>query len=311
MYYATVGPSVVKAERLVYKVEPVSGFESEASRVALQNVVVKNKGNVSATNVSVAIDFPQQGVIRDKNVVASSGAASGVQVTNVAPNTLSLHIPALIPSESVKVLLLLDGRPQAPPSVSVKSEASIGVVDDAIDTDEPKKSSAIGRFLAVLLPVLALGQAIVVWFLRRKGIAGFRPAAGKSPNNTAFVLLHRGRTADAEDLLKRTIQTGMGDAYVFSNYALCLAVKGEFEDAHNFLKASAMFGDESTSATGVMIFNAALIAFLRGDPDNGVARLRDAIKVRPHVTGYCKDSVIFEELRLKYHDRIGNFPKLR
>jgi hypothetical protein len=303
VYYLTTKPSGDEKEQLVYRIEPPTAFESDASRVAFQNITIRNVGRGAAKNVGVVVDFEHQATIKDKSIVSSSGAASGLEVVSVTSNALSLRIPSLISNESVKVVFLLDARPARRPIVSVKSDLTVGVVGDV--GDATPSSSAVTRIVRALLPLLAVAQLGLLLVYRSK------VGAQKTPNNTAFVLLHRGRTTDAEGLLRRTIEGGMADGYVFSNYALCLAVKSDFDDADNFLKASAMF-DKSRSAGGVWCFNAALIAFLRGDATLGTSHLRAAIKLKKRrIIEYCEESSIFEGIALKYRDEIRTIPELK
>jgi hypothetical protein len=292
VYYFTKEPSKVQSEKLVYSVEQSGSFETASTKVALANVRVANIGNTAAKNVSINIHTRGETNITDSSVSISSGDQHSVKVEERTTDFVRLTVATLIPSEAVTVTLLFNSKPRELPEVQVKSDLTLGTLASTFSSSKPEEKSMLNKSLTFLLPILTVIQAslVAVYVRRRRGM--FRLT---SRNNTAWYLLHKGLNSQAEKILEKAMDNGEDSEFVFANYAVCLALKGEFEAANIYLEASL---EDATSkhALAVTSFNKALVSFMQKDEVRGIQYLKEALKLSgSNIRRYCAYSSIFKQ----------------
>lgn len=163
------------------------------------------------------------------------------------------------------------------------------------------------RILAVVVGALVL-QITLFYYLKKLKKRLTRNFIDKRPerNNLAFVLLHKGFSADARKILEAEIFTGSPGPYVLSNLALALALEGMLEEALDKIEASlwwtqTYFKDEHSTA--VALFNRSLIYGEQGKYDQAVGDF-ERVASNKDIVQYAEYSAIF-----KRHSE--NHPRLR
>jgi hypothetical protein len=140
--------------------------------------------------------------------------------------------------------------------------------------------------------------------MRRRGT--FDLLADRS--DTGFLLLHHGLVDDAGRVLSEAIRDGRGDLYTLSNYALCRALSGDFDQAEKLLSA-AKFRDRTGHGLAVVLFNESLIRLKQGDEAAALSKLTEAIKLSPgQIQMYARKSIHLDGVRGKpgFCDVIGD-----
>lgn len=294
VYYFTKEPSKPQSEKLVYSVEQTGAFETANTKVALANVRIANTGNAPAKNVSITIQAMGETNIVDSTVSISSGDLHGVKIEENSKEFVRLSVSTLIPSEALTVTLLFNSKPRQLPEVKVKSDLTLGTLGLTIPSGKTEEKTILSKSLDVLLPILATIQGVLVVLFYRKRRRGFQST---SRNNTAWYLLHRGLSPRAETILDKAIENGEGSSFVFANYAVCLAVKGDFEGANKYLEASAEGAEDENSkhAQAVTCFNKALVAFMQKDETVGLEHLKKALELSKEIRKYCTYSLLFKQ----------------
>ena len=116
-------------------------------------------------------------------------------------------------------------------------------------------------------------------------------------NDTGFLLIHHGLIDEAESVLDRAVHDGHCDQFTLSNYALCKAAKGNFDQAKSLLRA-ATFRKGSSHGKAVVLFNDAIIHLMLADKDATLSCLKQAIVLSPkEIRRYCQRSVHLEPVR--------------
>jgi len=168
-----IGTAITRQkERLVYTIDQPVAFETETTHLTIQTVTIANIGDASAKDVEVVIDASRTGTdIKDQSVVSSSGAASGILIQDHMPKDVSLSLNSLIPNEQIKVSLLLSAKPKEVPTVSVKSDATLGTLQPSLGDANKHTMDALINFLrgaSIALAGVIAAFASYEWVAHRK-----------------------------------------------------------------------------------------------------------------------------------------------
>lgn len=280
------------AEILGYSVEQSGSFESENNRVALVNVALYNAGNDNATNVLGSIEFPF-GVIKDKQINASSGKVSGFQIESESNKFIKFTIPSLLPGERVSISFLLEASSIPKPKISLKSDKSIGKAISLLFRPEEKKES-IAKYLVSLFIPLSAVLAIIISLLFLSKFGSSRRGYVSSINSVGFVCLHTGLIELAGELLLKALSQGEHASYSLSNYATWLEINKRSGDANKFL-AAASFIAKAPREKAIVEFNRTIIMLMRPDLDEAKKSLQKALKLsRREVKYLCENSALYK-----------------
>jgi hypothetical protein len=177
---------------LLYSVQQSASFTGGAHDVAFAAVKVENDGGVAAKGVAVLVTF-KTAQIRDLAVAPTAGSKQLAR--EVRPKSVALTFDTLLPKEAFTVNLVLSSPEK--PSVSVRSEASLGI-EGGLQNLPPSLGKRINNFLEILVPgtgvLMAVMGAFVLFRLRQ---SGFVEAFYSDRNNAGFLLLHHGLVDDA------------------------------------------------------------------------------------------------------------------
>lgn len=285
VYYFTKEPELKAKELLTYSIGSTGDFSGEKERVAFASVAISNKGGKAANGVVVNIKFDESS-IKDLTTVLTPGM---VETKSLSKNVATLDYKRLLPGEKVTVNVLLDAPSE--PSVSVRSDETLGLPEDKNSTTDKKRKDA-NKLAAVLVPVSAVAvTAIFIFLLRRMRRMSAAGIPLHDRNNVAFLLLHNGLVADAERILRSAVEDGRYDSIVLSNLALSKALSGDHIRANALIEA-ADFIQPVGHAAAVVGFNRAVMLFDAGKRPEAFAELRKAISLSDEdIKRYCNLSV--------------------
>lgn len=291
VFYATKEPDQNKTEKLSYLIDQTAQFTGGSHNVAFSSLTLTNLGDVAAKNVTVSISFATA-TLKDLAVNASLGMKELSRERT--SNSLRIVYDNLLPHDKVTINLLLSSAEK--PTVSVRSNATLGEERTQLDSGKKSANSELNRLVGVAIPVTGiltiLLTAILLFFLRSRGAFDFR-----SRNDTGFLLLHNGLIDEAESTLSLAVSEGQCDVYTLSNLAVCKATRGHFDKAQGLLKA-AKFRERSGHGNAVILFNEGLVQLLHGDKSAAIKSLKEAISIAPRsIKNYYRKSVFFDKVR--------------
>ena len=119
------------------------------------------------------------------------------------------------------------------------------------------------------MPAIAIIAALIFAFLLpvyKKISKATQLAYSDSTNNSAFLLLHQGFIQEASQILEDTIRKGEDITFAFSNFAICKAKDGEFEQADSLIRAAKFYAGSSQHENAVINFNESLIYLIKNHP---------------------------------------------
>ena len=277
VYYLTRPPEPVPArEQLLFSVQPIASFSTENASIGFTTIVARNAGSVAARSVRLVIDAGPATRIRDRRITLSSGAAGTYSIADTSRGRLALTIPVFAAAEQVTIGLLLDSPGNAP-TVSMKSDASIG----AVDARERPKTGGVLQSIMDDVPLyfggLVLLQGLLLIILRTLRGSSTYDGYG-SRNNAGFLLLHSGQVAEAVRHFQSAIDShGANDSHPFANLALALELAGDPSRADQMLKAAAFYASTSHQKA-LVAFNRGLLQFNRGQIADGQEALGEALQ---------------------------------
>jgi hypothetical protein len=301
VYYATrVVQSSPQTERLIYSLDDPQTFKTQNTNLTFLSLRAGNVGDAPATGVVIGIDVDPKIKIIDESVSLSSGPAGSYSSMRNRSSGFTVQIPTLAPTETVAVLLLLDGIPEKGPAVGLKSDRSIGTIGQVVkgvgsrmpDKSTPQKISSF------LVPLAFIAQLVLLFLMRRRLPFVMRRLIPtlRSANNTAFLYIHQGLLDEAERLLVEGITRSGADALMLANHALCLGLRGKTETANKMLDAAEFWG-RMFHERAVVAFNRGIIALKSRDTKKGIEQLTTALQLsKPEILSYCSYSVWIKEL---------------
>jgi hypothetical protein len=297
VFYATKEPDDRKTERLVYSVNQPATFSGGTQDVAFSSVKLENVGGVAAKRVSIRLGL-SSAEIRDLSVTAGAGIKELKR--DRGTRELSVAYETLLPSETITFNLLLSKSER--PVIEIRSEASLARERNSLKDISESPTSRINAIVEKAVPatgvlITLLMAATGVLYLRVRGFTS-------SKNNAGFLLLHHGLVDDAESTLRSAIGDGDFAQVTLSNYALCRALRGQFDQARGLLRAAAFRGATKHSRA-VVTFNEGLVRLLEGDKAGALDSLTKAVSLSPvEVRRYCQRSVHLDAVRdeAAFHD---------
>lgn len=292
VYYFTKEPDEKAAERLTYSLNQSAQFSGGAQDFAFSSLSVSNSGNVAAKDVAVVVTS-KDAEIRDLAITASEGLQEVSR--DRSPKSLRVIYKTLLPKETVVLNIILT-RPESV-KVDVRSTATLGEEAGRSGNLPESSQSKWNQIAGKVVPATGILVIIGLFAFRRL----FRRAAQvynpKSKNNAGFLLLHCGLTRKAEQVLDSAVEDGDCDQFTLSNYALCKAAVGDFEEAEKFILA-ANFRESKGHAKAVVMFNQSLVRLLEGRKEDAVALLKESIShSRNEIVEYCRSSIFLESVR--------------
>lgn len=303
VYYATKEPDQKKSEKLVYVLNQTATFTGGTQELAFSTLTVTNEGAVAAQRPTITVDL-KTAEVRDLAVSAQGGYR---EIARERSNKrIRLTFESLLPRETLTINILLS-QPERP-SIDIRSQASLAeersITDPSNKDARNEKLNSIAKILVPLFGAVCILISIpFVFILRRRGLFDLR----SDRNDTGFLLLHNGLVDDAGHVLRDAVQTGSGDLFTLSNYALYRALKGDFDQAEKLLRA-AKFRDRRGHGLAVVLFNESLIRLKRGDEAAALNTLTQAIKLsRNHIQTYAQKSIYLDGVRDKpgFREAIG------
>lgn len=293
VYYATKEPDEKKSEKLVYVLNQTATFTGGIQELAFSTLTVSNEGGVAAKRPTITVEL-KASEVRDLAVTAQGGSREVSR--EKSSKRIRLAFETLLPRETITVNILLSQSER--PIIDVRSEASLAEERPlATSSDKEARSEKLNNIAKILI---ALGSALsfLVWIplairLRQRGI--FDLIADR--NDTGFLLLHHGLVTDAGRVLSEAVRDGRGDLYTLSNYALCRALSGDFDQAEKLIRA-AKFRDRTGHGLAVVLFNESLIRLAQGDEAVALSKLTEAIKLsRKQIQRYAQKSIHLDGVR--------------
>ncbi len=277
VYYLTRSPQPVPAhEQLVFSVQPITAFSTENASIGFTTIIARNVGSVAAHSVRLVIDAGPDTRIRDRRITLSSGAAGTYSISDTSSGRLALAIPVFAASEQVKIGLLLD-RPGDVPTVSIKSDASIGALDAGERPVAGGMLAGIINNIPFYLGCLGLLQVLLYLLMRNLRENTTYDAAG-ARNNAGFLLLHSGQPDEAASHFKGAINShGANDSHPFANLSLALELTGDSLHADQMLVAAAFYA-RTAHQKALVAFNRGLVEFNRGQIEKGQRALVEALR---------------------------------
>lgn len=302
VYYATKEPDEKKSEKLVYVLNQTATFTGGSQELAFSTLTVSNEGGVAAKKPTITVEL-KASEIRDLAVTAQGGSKELARERS--GKRIRLAFEALLPRETITVSILL-AQPERP-NIDIRSEASLAEERSTALPEKQARNEKLNTIAKILVPLGAL-LSLVAWIplmirWRRRGI--FDLFADR--NDTGFLLLHHGLVDDAGRVLKEAVHAGRGDLYTLSNYALCRALAGDFDQADKLLRA-AKFRDRTGHGLAVVLFNESLVRLKQGDEAAALSKLTEAIKLsRAAIQRYAQRSIHLDGVRDKsgFREAIG------
>lgn len=292
VFYATKESDDKKVEKLIYSLNQNAVFSGGSQDFTFSSIELTNNGGVAAKNVIILISL-KDSEIRDLAINAGEGLKEIAR--EQASKSVRIVYAILLPQERVTINLILT-KPESA-NVDIRSDSSLGEELAYPISKNDSNTSKINSIAQKVVPATGILSALVMTlgftFLRRRGLLDLR----NEKNNTGFLLLHNGITDEATLIFSSAIREGRCDPFTLSNYALCKAVQGEFEQADKLIMA-ASFRERAGHAKGVILFNKALIKLLQGDKDNSINLLKEALSVsRKEILLYCQKSTVLDSVR--------------
>lgn len=292
VYYFTKQPDEVKSESLIYSLNKNAQFSGGAQDFTFSSVEVSNSGNVAANNVVVVVTS-KVAEIRDLAITASEGLQELSR--DRTPKGLRLRYKTLLPKESVNLNLILTMPEDV--KVDVRSDATLGKQVGRYNEYLDSTRNDWNRIAELIVPAGGLLAVLVlIACLRIFGRTGliYIPA---SKNNAGFLLLHSGLAARAEIIFRSAIREGDCNPITLSNYALCMAALGNFDEAKKYMD-SAKFRKSYGHAKAVIIFNQSLICLLANEKDEAARLLKESVDYsKKEILRYCSNTRFLDSVR--------------
>lgn len=305
VYYLTKEPQKnAPTENLVFTFEKPQKFYGEERKLSFANLRVANIGDAPAQNVTIALKRDIKLGVVDKNISLSSGPAGKFKISVPDPTEFQVNIPSLTPNEVATISLLLEGDQGLDFDIGVKSDRTIGANGSIIRTvaEEPNKREQLRDIAVVAVPLAAILQIVLffyIWPRIRSFIRKTIPTS-QSLNNTAWLYLHKGLSAEARKMLEMEIQRSGADPYMLANYGLSLALEGEAELAKKQFDAADFFGEESHERA-VVLFSKAISELHNGNKDVGLSHMNEAHELsKTEIERYARYSDLIRELSIEF-----------
>jgi len=239
-------------------------FKSDSKNLMFNIIRIGNFGDKAATDVILSVEFPKDTEILDFTISNSSGAAARNNQKELPSNTNEklFSIKSLMPDEIVTASILTKGDLAEKLLISARytdGVAEQGSLNKGVKFDlsegkpQAEKAALSALILGILLPIML--------FRLRRTMGGRR-----SPNNSAFMMLHQGMVEDAAKLLENELMQRGGTSFELANLGLCKALAGDSEDSEKLFTAAELYSP-SKSIKSLVAFNRSISYYESGDVD--------------------------------------------
>lgn len=297
VYYVTKEPAIKKSEDIYFEKQQSEIFSTERRKIGLSRIVIKNLGNEMAEKVVAIIDFGSL-VIVDQSAKSSTGFPIGLESHKVGSPNLSvstLTLDSLAPTERIELTFILNGEKIPEPKISLKSKKQLGQEFDPLKHIMPAQP-LWQKLLFSSIPLAIIAQVVILVLVRKFGSAFVFLG---NPNNTAFMLMHKGRTGFASRLLAKRILEKGASSYELANYGLALALSGSYDDAKALFDC-ARFYSSSNKIKGLLEFYESIIEFRRNNVDASLKLFKQSLQTSPNeIKKYAQFSDLFAEMKSK------------
>lgn len=303
IYYFTKEPVAPAAqEHIVYSVETSASFGVNPDAISFFTISVKNIGSRAAHNVRVIGTFPHGYFIQSKQFTSSSKITATTIIDKSSNENVDVLVPDMVPSESTTISLLVKGPTGLKPDVSVRSDDSIGNVEEPMPSSKTKdnanKKTVLSLMVGVAAVALALGLQAVLTFVvlpRLRSGRGYGSAEARL-NNTAFLWLQEGLADETVKLLYFAISMRGAEPLLIVNYGLALGLAGDAEAARKHFEIARWWAT-SRHERAVVAFNEAILLIKEKKPVSEIVeRLREAFtNSRKQIAQYCNINIFIRE----------------
>jgi hypothetical protein len=293
VFYATKEPDEKKQELLSYTVNETAVFQSAAQNLVFSSVSVSNSGGVAAKNVSIRITL-KNAEFKDVAFVSSVGLREKKRVRTA--KDIEVVFEALLPKEKMSINFLLSKSEK--PVIDIRSDSARAEEHKPLSENNTSTKSKILSVLEKLIPLLGVVglSFLLIWF-KFRGLFEKIFVSDTDKNTAGFLLLHSGLVKEAERIFLNAIRQGRCDSYIYSNYATCKALSGDFESAELYIRAANYRGN-SEHAAAVVSFNEGIIEFLKGQSDLAFSFFQKAIDTSPkEIRDYFQKTRILDEAK--------------
>lgn len=196
------------------------------------NLTVSNRTDKVQNNVDVRIESKFE--LDTVEIVPSDDNAGDPTISwSEDKKSIGLSIASMRPKEEAAFQVKMRRSEAVFVEYDVSSDESIGEL--AGQASDASVWDGISKVLPVLFGFL-LPVALAMFLFRN------RSSIALSSNNTGFCLLHSGELDDASQIFETKIAKSGGGVFELTNYACCLALKGELEKAKRYLSAARLLG---------------------------------------------------------------------
>jgi hypothetical protein len=293
VFYATKEPDEKKQELLSYTVNETAVFQSAAQNLVFSSVSVSNSGGVAAKNVSIRIAL-KNAEFKDVAIVSSVGLREKKRVRTA--KDIEVVFEALLPNEKMSINFLLSKSEK--PVIDVRSDSARAEVHKPLSQNNTSAKSKILSLLEKVITLLGVAglSFLLIWFRFRRFFEKLF-VSDTDKNTAGFILLHSGLIKEAERIFLNAIREGRCDSYIYSNYATCRALSGDFESAELYIRAANYRGN-AEHASAVVNFNEGIIEFLKGQSDLAFSFFQKAIDASPkEIRDYFQKTRILGEAK--------------
>jgi tetratricopeptide (TPR) repeat protein len=283
VWYLTREPSVL-TEKLTYSVDYISVSNSNP-QLGVGSIKIGNIGGKAAQHVHVVIKFPPGSGVRDQRVQLSSGDAASYAQELSQDGKMDVSVPVLAPDEVLSVTALVSGISNFNPTVSVKSDETVGTLGTLTKNDANKTldRDQIFKILGGALAAQIAGLVgLALWRTRVRSMMQQSRFFEHDVNNVAFVYIQKKQIDDAEQMLSEYIRAKGGDVYYLANHGLALGLQGKTEASEARLAAAEFLAkDEGDRERALIQYNRAVLHFVRKDIEGGKTFLATAMRLHP------------------------------
>jgi hypothetical protein len=293
VYYVTSDASAPTSEKLIYTLTTSATFGASPNEISFQELDVSNAGKTSAKNVSISMNFNGGYSVNQKHITLSDDVSSSV-IDQSNGSEIKLIVPNLLPTEILKLSVLVNGNGTPVPSVVIHSDESIA--SPALPQSGHRgEFSEVAQAMLLLLTLLIL-QLLLLRLIRLSRIL---PGARGSMNNAAFLFLQQGLLDDAEKMLFNVLSRAGAEPIIIANLALLHGLKGDYEGAAKRFEIAEWWA-EGKHEKAVVAFDRAIVAIQRKDIPTSVRELELSFSLsRRHISNYCKLNIYIKEAALQ------------
>lgn len=289
VFFFTQEKDEPKTEILSYQLDKQVSFEGSDNLISIGALKFANIGNEPAR--TVVAEFKTGGAEVIEFNTKNDGGADIIKSISDNKQSVTLRIKSLLPNEIVSATYLLN-RP-AEIDFNIRSERTIGS-EGSIYRTETERSSFLNDFLGDFVPLLMLVSLVPLIIILKYLLSNM--SRGDSKNNNAFVLLHKGATADALSILERAVASGEDGAHAMANYASALAISGDTEKAKIYIDASEFLA-RSKHEKAVCQLNKAIVSHQANDIDECLRSLEKSLKLsKSSIKSYLENSKVMKNI---------------